>query len=267
MQNDNADDDVIGNTGLSAKEYVRFYFGALTPTQYHNEGFKPKYTIQHNAHCPVPVFLLFDFVKLLAREDSRFSSGNIASQGVQIYSNIEDLDQLEFENIYHRGSTHQASNPSHITYCRHAEVLIPHELQIYDYLKYVIVRSEAEKQTLLYHLDLDAKGRLEDKIRIHTNGLFYADRFYIEQVDLIYDSFEIFFSRPTNDKFDFVFRIINHDNSTSHTKEVPQVSIESKKVTFKMKPEIVSKNISLKITIDGSLAYEYNFGNDMNCVV
>ena len=47
MHNDNADDDVIGNTGLSAKDYVRFYFGALTPTQYHNEGLKPKSQIHH----------------------------------------------------------------------------------------------------------------------------------------------------------------------------------------------------------------------------
>ena len=32
-----------------------------------------------------------DFVKLFTREDSRFSSGNIASKGVNIFSNIEDL--------------------------------------------------------------------------------------------------------------------------------------------------------------------------------
>jgi len=74
MKNDNADDDVIGNTGLRAKDYVRFYFGTKTPTPYHNEGFKPKYSVTHNAHCPVPVFLFFDFVKVLSREDSQFST-------------------------------------------------------------------------------------------------------------------------------------------------------------------------------------------------
>ena len=232
MQNDNADDDVIGNTGLSAKDYVRFYFGTLTPTQYHNEGFKSKYNIQHNAHCPVPVFLLFDFVKLLARDDSKFSSGNIASHGVDIYSNIENLNQLEFENIYHRGSTYQETNPSHITYCRHAEVLIPNELNIYDYIEYVFVRSEAEKQTLLYHLDSNTKQKLEQKIRIHTNGLFYADRFYIENIRLDDDMFHISFSKATSDKFDFVFNITNNDTGLNYKEEIPQVSLESKTATF-----------------------------------
>ncbi|HFU77380.1 DarT ssDNA thymidine ADP-ribosyltransferase family protein [Sulfurovum sp.] len=267
MQNDNADDDVIGNTGVSAKDYVRFYFGALTPTQYHNEGFKSGNNIQHNAHCPVPVFLLFDFVKLLAREDSKFSSGNIASSGVDIYSKLEDLNQLEFEYIYHRGSTFQASNSSHITYCRHAEVLIPNALNIYDYLEYVVVRSEAEKQTLLYHLDSDTKQKLEEKIRIRTNGLFYADRLYIENIRLDDNMFRISFSKATNDKFDFVFTITNYDTHQSYKKEVEQVSLESKSASFKIKPEFVSKNISLKITIDGSLAYEHNFGDDSTYIL
>ncbi len=267
MQNDNADDDVIGNTGLSAKDYVRFYFGALTPTQYHNEGFKSRNKIQHNAHCPVPVFLLFDFVKLLAREDSKFSSGNIASSGVDIYNEIEDLNQLEFENIYHRGSTFHESNPRHITYCRHAEVLIPNELNIYDYIKYVFVRSEAEKQTLLYHLDSNTKQKLEQKIRIHTNGLFYADRFYIENIRLDDDMFHISFSKATSDRFDFVFNITNNDTGLNYKEEIPQVSLESKTVTFKIKSEYVSKNMSLEIKIDGSLAYEHNFGDDMSYIL
>lgn len=262
MQNDNADDDVIGNTGLSAKNYVRFYFGTLTPTQYHNEGFKSKHNIQHNAHCPVPVFMLFNFVKLLSREDSRFSSGNIASNGVDIYSNIEDLNQLEFENIYHRGSTYHESNPSHIIYCRHAEVLIPDELNIYDCIEYVCVRSEAEKQTLLYHLDEDIKQKLEQKIRIHTNGLFYADRFYVENIRLVDDLFDISFSTATSDKFDFLFNITNNDTGLSYREEVPEVSLESKTVTFKIKNGYVSENMSLEIKIDGSLAYTYNFGDD-----
>jgi len=36
MKNDNASDEVIGNTDLNAKDFVRFYFGTGTPTQFHN---------------------------------------------------------------------------------------------------------------------------------------------------------------------------------------------------------------------------------------
>lgn len=267
MHNDNADDDVIGNTGLSAKEYVRFYFGALTPTQYHNEGFKPRNQIQHNAHCPVPIFLLFDFVKLLAKEDSKFSSGNIASSGVEIYNDIEDLNRLEFDNIYHRGSTYHESNPSHITYCRHAEVLIPDEIDIYDCLKYIIVRSEAELQTLLYSLNTISKEKLKDKIRIHTNGLFYADRFYVENVVLEKDVFRIAFSKSTNEKFDFTFKITNHDAGLFYDKDISQVSLESKTATFKIKPEFISSTLSFEIRIDGNLAYAYRFEDESNFII
>ena len=259
MKNDNADDDVIGNTGLSAKDYVRFYFGALTPTQYHNEGFKPRTNIHHNAHCPVPVFLLFDFVKLLARDDSSFSSGNIAATNAKIYTDIKALDQLEFEKIYHRGYIQDDNQKRHITYCRHAEVLIPDEINIDEALQNIIVRSEAEKETLLYHLDEVSRQKYAAKIRVWTTGLFYADRFYIENISLIDDIFSMSFSKTTHEKFDFVFTVTNHDTNQSYTIESLQVSMESKNVTFKIKPEYVSNNISLKITIDGSLAYEHRF--------
>lgn len=267
MQNDNADDDVISNTNLDAKDYVRFYFGALTPTQYHNEGFKSKVTIYHNAHCPVPVFLLFDFVELLSKEESKFSSGNIASSGVDIYSNIENLNDLEFENIYHRGSMYSEPNPKHITYCRHAEVLLPNELDIYESLKYIVVRSEAEKQTLLHNLEESVKDEVNNKIRIKTNGLFYANRFYVEKVILNDDAFVITFSQATNEKFDFVFIIRNNEIGNSYEKSVRDVSLENRIATLKVKPEFLSDNLSLRIEIDGHLAHEHNFGDDNSYIL
>ena len=267
MHNDNADDDVIDNTGLNTKEYVRFYFGALTPTQYHNEGFKPKKKIHNNAHCPVPVFLLFDFVKLLGREDSHFSTGNMAAQGVEVFNDIKDLDKLEFDYIYHRGSTYHEPNPNHITYCRHAEVLIPNELNIDDCLKYVVVRSEAEKQTLLCGLDVMTKEKFKDKIRVKKNGLFYADRFYIENIMHERDIFRIIFSKPTADKFDFTFKVTDRHSGLSYIKDIPQISLESKGAIFKIKPEFVSSNLSLQIAIDGHLAYENDFTNIENLIM
>lgn len=266
MENDNADDEVIDNTTLNAKDYVRFYFGALTPTQFHNEGFKPKDQILHNAHCPVPVFLLFDFVKLLSREDSQFSSGNIASSDTDIYTDIEDLNRLEFEYIYHRGYIQDDDNKRHITYCRHAEVLIPDEVDIYDYLSYVIVRSEAEKETLLNGLNGLTKQSLDNKIRIYTNGIFYANRFYVERVLFQDNIFSIEFSRTTQDKFNFDFEISDMNSGFGYAVNAPNISLESEKVTLKIKPEYHSANLSLKILIDGNLAYKNNFIQDENII-
>lgn len=60
MHNDNASRQVINVTKSSILDYVRFYFRPLTPTQYHNEGFKHKdirYENDVDANVPVPKFL------------------------------------------------------------------------------------------------------------------------------------------------------------------------------------------------------------------
>jgi len=260
MQNDNADDDVIEHTTLDAKDYVRFYFGALTPTQYHNEGFKPQNRITNNAHCPVPVFLLFDFVSLLSHQKCRFSSGNIAASGVDIYSDIQDLERLEFEYIYHRGSLYNTPNASHITYCRHAEVLLPHELGIWDALRFVVVRSEAEKQTLMYHLRDDVVEKIADKIRVRTNGLFYANRLYVKEVNLVDNGYIITFSRTTvPDRFNFRFIVTNCHTGESIVKEAPQVMLENAKPKLLIDGDL--RNSILRIEINEHLAYEHDFSN------
>ena len=266
MHNDNADDDVIDHTLLDAKDFVRFYFGALTPTQFHNEGFKPKKQITNNAHCPVPVFLLFDFVKMLAKEESQFSNGNIAAAGVKVYNDIEDLNKLEFEYIYHRGSLYGVSNYAHITHCRHAEILIPHELDIWSALQYVVVRSEAEKQTLLYHLDEEVRYKVEDKIRVRVNGVFYADRLYVEEVEPIDKGYIITFSKTTvPDRFDYRFVVTHRYTGEMIVKEASQVMLENKKPKLLIDGDL--KNSILRIEIDGHLAYEYDFGNPSHLLV
>lgn len=45
MVNDNASRVVIDMTGDEKKTYGRLYFRPLTPTQYHNEGYKPEFIV------------------------------------------------------------------------------------------------------------------------------------------------------------------------------------------------------------------------------
>ena len=266
MQNDNANDEVIGNTGLNAKDFVRFYFGTGTPTQFHNEGFKPQSKIQNNAHCPLPIFLLFDFVKLLAREDSHFSSGNIAADGADIYTDIANLNSLEFEYIYHRGYIQEPLNTRHVVYCRHAEVLIPDELDITDYLSYICVRSEAEKETLLHSLPSEIGKSLEDKLRVLTNGLFEPRRLYVESVKFINERIEIIFSMATKDKYIFKSTVVNLDTGVKRERETGQVSLESKQVSIQLDSQYIGDNIEFHLEIDGHLAYANVFVNDGDLV-
>lgn len=80
MQNDNASHAVIEATESNNKCYGRLYFRPLTPTQYHNEGYKPmkirNSTI--NANCPVPVFLCLSANATLNLEGTCYAEKGIS---------------------------------------------------------------------------------------------------------------------------------------------------------------------------------------------
>jgi len=257
MKHDNANTNVINNTIEQYKNYVRFYFGAKTPTLYMNEGIKPKKSIKDNAHCPVPVFLLFDFVKLLSIENASFSNGNLAAKDVEVYTNVKDLNRLEFHNIYHREPLPNDNRRKHIQYCRHAEVLIPNEVNVYDYLEYVYVRSQAEKETLLYGLDQEAKRRLKNKIMVFTkDGLFFAKELFINNVYRKHNQVVIDLSLVPFENFEIVLygkdletnKIFNTVISSSITNSVFSWHIRD----FKMGRD----GFEMKIEIDGHLVYQ-----------
>lgn len=67
MQNDNASHAVNAASNQDVKCYGRLYFRPLTPTQYHNEGYKPEEVRDStiNANCPVPVFFVCLRMQLL----------------------------------------------------------------------------------------------------------------------------------------------------------------------------------------------------------
>jgi hypothetical protein len=71
---DQASPQVIEGTPERHREFVRLYFRPKTPTQWHAEGIRPRPSITPmGAHCPVPVFLCFDFVETLAMDGTLFS--------------------------------------------------------------------------------------------------------------------------------------------------------------------------------------------------
>ena len=82
--------DIIDRTDAEWQDYVRLYFRPRTPTQYRNEGFRPVSRLELGAHCPVPVYLLFDAYQVLSRQDSRFTEGNLAA-GTAAMRTIDDL--------------------------------------------------------------------------------------------------------------------------------------------------------------------------------
>jgi len=255
LKTDIANDDVIEHTDSKVDKYVRFYFGAKTPTLFNNEGLIPKNKIKDNAHCPVPVFLLFDFIKILSIDDVWFSNGNMGVENFEVNSDIKSLENLEWKYIYHRESLYQVDNKSHIIYCRNAEVLVKDELSIYDSLKWICVRSKADKDTLLNLVNETTKKTIKDKIKIFTSdGLFHNKRLFIEEVKLNKKQVEINFTNINNQEF-----TLNGIAKSLATNE-----ITNKSITFNVKSNInymineldISEGLHFVLFIDENVVYD-----------
>ena len=103
MDTDNASQEILGSTDDEYKDYVRLYFRPKTPTQFRNEGFRPIDQRWRGAHCPVPIYFLFDSRSVLSRTDSLFTAGNLAANPM-LYSDLPGLEQIPFEYVYHDSS-------------------------------------------------------------------------------------------------------------------------------------------------------------------
>lgn len=256
MTNDNANDAVISGTDEELKKYVRFYFGAKTPTQYRNEGIKPIPSITNNAHCPVPVFLLFDFVKLLSLPNIRFSNGNIAAAKSEIYDDIIDLEKLEFNYIYNRESLPSDPYSRHIVYCRHAEVLVRDELIIEEFLKYICVRSEAERETLLSLMDENARQLYGDRIKVFTkDGIFYKDRLYVNKVSLNGQLLSVELANAKKSLFDLETTYTVIDSGVTRTSTHLKMVIPTK-LSGSLSEPIGSNGIVFSLFLDKNLVYK-----------
>lgn len=182
MTVDNACGDVIDYTKDVWKTYARFYFRPKTPTQYVNEGIRSKENINLNAHCPVPIFFLFDSKEMLTRDDSLFSFGNLAVKNEAFYKS-SDFKRMPFEYIYHEGS-YDNFNQGFIKVNRHAELIIPDECSLRS-LKAIVCRSAGEKETFLNLLDNKTRNKYKGKVFIDNRNDFYNGLWtYVEKANL-----------------------------------------------------------------------------------
>lgn len=255
LKTDIANDDVIKHTNSKIDKYARFYFGAMTPTLYWNEGLIPKDKIRDNAHCPVPIFLLFDFTKILSMDNIWFSNGNMGATNPEVYDDINNLEKLEWKYIYHREPLDQSGYSRHINYCRNAEVLVKDELNIYDSLKWICVRSKADKDSLLNLVDETTKDIIKDKIKIFTSdGLFYNKRLFLEEVKLNKKQVEISFINTDNQEF-----TLNGIAKSLATNEVINKSVTlniKSNINYMLNELDISKGLHFVLYIDENIVYD-----------
>lgn len=149
MKNDNASRQVIDMTKTEAAANVRFYFRPLTPTQYHNEGYKHpslRYDGDSRANMPVPIFFAFDLEKLLTMPGICFSEKAQSGYGASLHSKLEEFAQFSFDKIYSNGYD---ENWRETQKYRHAELLYPGKFNIDSCLTAILCRNDVERTTLL----------------------------------------------------------------------------------------------------------------------
>ena len=261
---DSASAQIVGQTESRLTGHARFYFRPLTPTAYRNEGIRPRETLYQGAHCPVPIYFLFDLRSIACLEDSKFSNGSLARHDHRIFHTAEDFCHLPFEDIYHNSpwGHEEANRQNEIKNRRHAEVIVPERISL-SYLKYIVCRSQAEYETLFNLLSSSIWKNWKNRVAVSKNQrLFNNEWLYVKDVTLTLQSVTIRFNSPHNPRYcgPFKVRVDISDNTTSDSffyeenylnivKELSNLQLELDMSNVK------STNYSLRVSIDDNLAY------------
>ena len=195
MNNDNASRQVIEMTFSAATSNVRFYYRPLTPTQFHNEGYKHyklRYCGDDNANVPVPVFFLFDLETVLQMEKTKFSEQSLAGIGSVLYQGENDFSKLNFSQIYKNGYMEDVDSEKKF---RQAEIVYEGTFCIDNSLRWIVCRNDIERATLLNLLRKKAPRayiKYQNLIIVRSecfehNGLFITQcNYYEDNVTLVF---------------------------------------------------------------------------------
>ena len=203
MKNDNASRQVIDMTNSGATACVRFYYRPLTPTQYHNEGFKhpqARYNSDLYANVPVPVFFVFDLPQLLSMDNSYFSEMSQAGVGARLCKKPEEFARFNFKGIYGHGYMDNSDVEKKF---RQAEILYMGAFPINSCLQAICCRNNVERITLLNLLrsvDLEKYNMYKDKIWIVRDDMFICNGLFVTDCDYYDGTASIIFSNSCEKK-------------------------------------------------------------------
>jgi len=196
MAVDTGSEKVLDRTAEQWKDCVRLYFRPRTPTQHQIEGFRPAGQYDSlGKHMPVPIFFLFDAKDILTRQTTRFSTGNL-SQHPSVGDDAEFFESIPFEKVYHDNWMREEEK-SEIKFHRHAEVIVPRELEL-EGLRRIWCRSEAEYQTLLHLLPSQLAKKFRGIIgQGKRPSLHFCKWTYVESTALEQNRISLTFNQST----------------------------------------------------------------------
>lgn len=256
MQNDNASPQIIQQTAPEHFDFVRCYFRPQTPTQFQNEGIRPRNQRElGGAHCPVPIFFCFDAMVVLSMDESYFSNGNMGSVRAQYSDKREFFLNIPFAQVFHnRRFTDEERND--IIFHRHAEVLIRDQLTIEPILRFIACRSMAERQTLLHLLPIGLANQWAPKIRIASANIFERRWTYVEEV-VVVDRRVTFRFNPetrTPGSFEVIFTYQENGSDEIRTWQGVKTSL-NRELSFNFQKAVQRWGIA-SLYLDDALAFQ-----------
>lgn len=166
---------------LRAHEFTRLYFRPRTPTQFHIEGIRRPTDCQFgpSAHAPILVMFALDARSILTMPSTRFSDINMQRDTARDGDTDEFFATIDFSKVYHEGGF---GGDASIAHHRAAETLCHSPLPLAAHLKWIVCRSDAERETLI-HLAGPAGRALRPKIVTSDDGKVFEKRFaFVERV-------------------------------------------------------------------------------------
>jgi hypothetical protein len=215
---DSAALSVIRGTRPQVKEFVRFYFRPLTPTQRCNENLGSPELIQrfdNKPMCPVPIFFRFSLRSLLSIDNLRWkvSLGNLASPHTEFDCTPEIVKKFDFQYVYADLRTERGK------YASQHEFLIESELD-FDLLN--------DDDISLFVQDENARVSLTSlfdacRYSVHINSQYFFN--YNAQVTVEYSpkapkKVSISIDRPTKSAGDYAGELFVQIKSKNPTKTI-----------------------------------------------
>ena len=254
---DAASPSIIDNTDRQWQNYVRLYFRPRTPTQFANEGIRPPVSFQYGAHCPIPVYFLFQSTPILCRADSLFSDGNLAAGAEPMHSS-DEFQSIPFNMVYHDTVLGEPEKRS-VVYRRNAEVIVPDRLDLAT-LKLVVCRSDAEHQTLMSMLPPPVRKQWGNRITVRPGlRLFFKMWTFIETVQLSSEKIVFHFNRDSKTPGPFAAEVKVCDANTSRRGRWNEATANNlnRSLTLLLRDQFM--NYTVDMTLDGHPVYRGRF--------
>ena len=265
---DSGSPQVICSLNPEEKSYVRLYFRPRTPTNYSNEGIRPKSEIVYEAHMPVPVYLLFSS-DLLMEKGVYFTNGRF-EQIPDMAETAAHLKNMEFRNVYHDEYVGLLGDQkrSEILNARHSEVLAKNELSLH-FMKHIVSRSKPERDTLLNLLKPEVKSKWFERTHVDLGDrqCFYKLGTFVESVWLssAESQFKFYSNNEQSMRGPFCLQIKWSFNGryAVYSKDEFYATTRSEKFNLR-RLNFETKKYRVTVTLNGDLAYIGNFNGELD---